>query len=150
MAASPAPNSRASLLAGLRTGGVRSVSGPVPHTASPAGTFNVPRYAPTISSDMLSPTEEDAELDADRARPLGPRCDELTGTPDPTARAPGVLHQAEALELGHQARDRGAHQARAGGQCRARLGPVREQPGEDEGEVGPPDVAVRARLALHA
>ena len=60
MAASPAPNSRASLLAGLRTGGVRSVSGPIPHTASPAGTFNVPRYAP--ASDAFYSSEEEDEL----------------------------------------------------------------------------------------
>jgi len=39
-------NNRASLLAGLRTGGVRSSSGPtmVPHTAAPGGAFNVPRF----------------------------------------------------------------------------------------------------------
>ena len=62
MASSPAPNSRASLLAGLRTGGVRSVSGPVPHTASPAGTFNVPRYAPANNNDALYSSEEEDEL----------------------------------------------------------------------------------------
>jgi hypothetical protein len=44
--ATATPNQRASLLAGLRTGGVRSVSGAaVPHTAAPGGAFNVPRYA---------------------------------------------------------------------------------------------------------
>ena len=62
MATSPAPNSRASLLAGLRTGGVRSVSGPIPHTASPAGTFNVPRYMPTMNGDVLYSQEEEDEL----------------------------------------------------------------------------------------
>ena len=36
-------NNRASLLSGLRTGGVRSVSGP--HSAAPGGSFNVPRFA---------------------------------------------------------------------------------------------------------
>ena len=56
---SPAPNSRASLLTGLRTGGVRSGSGPVPHTASPVGSFNVPRYAP-VSNDAIF--EEENEL----------------------------------------------------------------------------------------
>ncbi|CAL1702293.1 unnamed protein product [Somion occarium] len=47
MATTAAPNHRASLLAGLRTGGVRSTSGPmanVPHTAAPGGSFNMPRY----------------------------------------------------------------------------------------------------------
>jgi len=38
------PNNRASLLAGLRTGGVRSSSLNVPHTAAPSGSFNVSRY----------------------------------------------------------------------------------------------------------
>lgn len=38
-----APNPRASLLAGLRTGGVRSSSAAIPHTAAPGGSFNVPR-----------------------------------------------------------------------------------------------------------
>ena len=38
-------NNRASLLAGLRTGGVRSSSASVPHTAAPGATFNFPRFA---------------------------------------------------------------------------------------------------------
>ncbi|KAJ7706406.1 hypothetical protein B0H17DRAFT_1326064 [Mycena rosella] len=38
-----APN-RASLLAGLRTGGVRSSSN-IPHTAAPGGSFNIPRIS---------------------------------------------------------------------------------------------------------
>ena len=38
-------NNRASLLAGLRTGGVRSSSANVPHTAAPGATFNFPRFA---------------------------------------------------------------------------------------------------------
>ncbi|KAF9779495.1 hypothetical protein BJ322DRAFT_1013266 [Thelephora terrestris] len=38
-------NNRASLLAGLRTGGVRSTSASVPHTAAPGATFNFPRFA---------------------------------------------------------------------------------------------------------
>ncbi|QRW05313.1 hypothetical protein RhiLY_04312 [Ceratobasidium sp. AG-Ba] len=42
----PQANNRASLLAGLRTGGVRSVSGAnVPHTAAPGGSFQIPRFA---------------------------------------------------------------------------------------------------------
>ncbi|KAG9112305.1 Ribosome biogenesis protein erb1, partial [Ceratobasidium sp. 392] len=42
----PHGNNRASLLAGLRTGGVRSVSGAnVPHTAAPGGSFQIPRFA---------------------------------------------------------------------------------------------------------
>ncbi|GJE84616.1 hypothetical protein PsYK624_006920 [Phanerochaete sordida] len=65
MATTPAPNNRAALLAGLRTGGVRSVSGPVgnvPHTAAPAGTFNIPRYSPPVHGGAF-PEEEDEFAD---------------------------------------------------------------------------------------
>ncbi|KAG8693941.1 hypothetical protein FRC08_008801, partial [Ceratobasidium sp. 394] len=42
----PQGNNRASLLANLRTGGVRSTSGiNVPHTAAPGGSFQIPRFA---------------------------------------------------------------------------------------------------------
>ncbi|TFK93898.1 hypothetical protein K466DRAFT_477650 [Polyporus arcularius HHB13444] len=61
MAATPAPNPRASLLAGLRTGGVRSASGPVPHTAAPAGTFNIPRIVTPNMEDNYYPPEEEEE-----------------------------------------------------------------------------------------
>lgn len=44
MSTAPAPNSRASLLAGLRTGGVRSTSGAIPHTAAIGGSFNAHRF----------------------------------------------------------------------------------------------------------
>ena len=59
MASNPTPNSRAALLSGLRTGGVRSVSGPVPHTAAPAGTFNIPRYSPPMYSGSFPEEEEE-------------------------------------------------------------------------------------------
>ncbi|TBU48469.1 hypothetical protein BD309DRAFT_853820 [Dichomitus squalens] len=65
MAATPAPNPRASLLAGLRTGGVRSASGSmpnVPHTAAPAGTFNIPRIITPNQEDNFYPPEEEDEL----------------------------------------------------------------------------------------
>lgn len=65
MASNPTPNSRAALLSGLRTGGVRSVSGPVgnvPHTAAPAGTFNIPRYSPPMHGGAF-PEEEDELAD---------------------------------------------------------------------------------------
>jgi hypothetical protein len=57
-----APTPRASLLAGLRTGGVRSTSSPlanVPHTAAPAGTFNVPHFASQHHSVPLDEEEDD-------------------------------------------------------------------------------------------
>ncbi|KAH9943092.1 uncharacterized protein BXZ73DRAFT_87507 [Epithele typhae] len=60
--ATPAPNPRASLLAGLRTGGVRSSSGPIPHTAAPAGTFNIPRIIAPNQEDNYFPPEEEEEL----------------------------------------------------------------------------------------
>ena len=59
MTSTQAPNPRAHLLAGLRTGGVRSASGPVPHTASPAGSFNIPRR---MNSSPVGLVEEDDEL----------------------------------------------------------------------------------------
>ena len=59
--ATSAPNPRASLLAGLRTGGVRSSSGPVPHTAAPAGTFNIPRIITPNQEDNYYPPEEEEE-----------------------------------------------------------------------------------------
>ncbi|KAI9001227.1 hypothetical protein BD414DRAFT_505012 [Trametes punicea] len=65
MAATPAPNPRASLLAGLRTGGVRSASGPmanVPHTAAPTGSFNIPRIIAPNQEDNFYPPEEEDEL----------------------------------------------------------------------------------------
>jgi len=45
MATAPPPTPRASLLAGLRTGGVRSTSSAIPHTAAPTASFNIPRFA---------------------------------------------------------------------------------------------------------
>ena len=65
MATVPTPNSRASLLAGLRTGGVRSASTPmanVPHTAAPAGTFNIQRHPSAVYNGSLYSTEEEDEL----------------------------------------------------------------------------------------
>ena len=48
-------NNRASLLAGLRTGGVRSSSLDPPHTASPAGSFN-------LRSRTISFSNEDGQI----------------------------------------------------------------------------------------
>lgn len=44
---------RASLLSGLRTGGVRSASGPMPHTAAPGGSFQIPRYPSSSHSGPI-------------------------------------------------------------------------------------------------
>ena len=44
-------NNRASLLAGLRTGGVRSSTLDPPHTASPAGTFNIRPHSTSFSDE---------------------------------------------------------------------------------------------------
>ncbi|KAJ7117405.1 hypothetical protein C8R43DRAFT_902109 [Mycena crocata] len=55
------PNPRASLLSGLRTGGVRSTSATVPHTAAPGGSFNVPRFASQLHSSIF-PEEDDDQI----------------------------------------------------------------------------------------
>lgn len=55
-------NNRASLLAGLRTGGVRSSSANLPHTAAPAGSFNVPRFSSQHSTNIFPEEEEDDQL----------------------------------------------------------------------------------------
>lgn len=52
-------NNRASLLAGLRTGGVRSTSLNVPHTAAPTGSFNISRTPSYTNPAYYSEEEED-------------------------------------------------------------------------------------------
>ncbi|KAJ6574895.1 hypothetical protein B0H19DRAFT_1254535 [Mycena capillaripes] len=51
-----APN-RASLLSGLRTGGVRSASN-IPHTAAPGATFNIPRVSSHLQSSIFPEEDE--------------------------------------------------------------------------------------------
>ena len=65
MASAPAPTHRASLLAGLRTGGVRSASMiGVPHTAAPGASFNIaPRYASGIYNQQCIAEEDDQLAD---------------------------------------------------------------------------------------
>ena len=62
MASAP-PSHRASLLAGLRTGGVRSnpVTG-VPHTAAPGVSFNIPSRFTSATCNQQSFSEEDDQL----------------------------------------------------------------------------------------
>lgn len=56
MATANAPTPRASLLAGLRTGGVRSASANMPQTAAPGtSSFNIPR----INEELYLREEED-------------------------------------------------------------------------------------------
>ncbi|KAF8520114.1 hypothetical protein JB92DRAFT_3082178 [Gautieria morchelliformis] len=63
MATASTPNPRASLLAGLRTGGVRSASQPqVPHTAAITGSFSVPRISNSHPSNSFPEEEEEDEL----------------------------------------------------------------------------------------
>jgi hypothetical protein len=52
-------NNRASLLAGLRTGGVRSSSLNIPHTAAPTGSFNIPRITSYNNPNVYYEEEED-------------------------------------------------------------------------------------------
>ncbi|KAG1780224.1 hypothetical protein EV702DRAFT_964842 [Suillus placidus] len=54
-------NNRASLLNGLRTGGVRSTSMSGPHTAALGGSFNVPRFVSNQHSVFAE--EEDDDMD---------------------------------------------------------------------------------------
>ncbi|KAJ6516089.1 hypothetical protein C8R45DRAFT_231225 [Mycena sanguinolenta] len=75
--ATTSPNSRASLLSGLRTGGVRSTSATVPHTAAPGGSFNVPRFASQLHSSVF-PEEDD---------------DQIVDVPDQTAFASHQAHR---------------------------------------------------------
>ncbi|CAK5263054.1 unnamed protein product [Mycena citricolor] len=60
---STSPNPRASLLSGLRTGGVRSASATIPHTAAPGGSFNVPRLAPQLHGSNFPEEEDDQVLE---------------------------------------------------------------------------------------
>ncbi|KAI0069032.1 hypothetical protein BV25DRAFT_1791126 [Artomyces pyxidatus] len=64
MAAAPPPNPRASLLAGLRTGGVRSASmAGIPHTAAPGASFNVPRFSSASYNNYPAEEEQDELAD---------------------------------------------------------------------------------------
>lgn len=54
-------NNRASLLSGLRTGGVRSTSMSAPHTAALGGSFNIPRF--TSTSIQYPVFAEEDEMD---------------------------------------------------------------------------------------
>lgn len=63
MASAPAPTHRASLLSGLRTGGVRSASmASVPHTAAPGASFNIPSRFPSTTYTQQYIGEEDDQL----------------------------------------------------------------------------------------
>lgn len=53
-------NARASLLAGLRTGGVRSSTIDAPHTASPTGTFDLRRLSSKYHATPFSEEEDQA------------------------------------------------------------------------------------------
>ena len=52
------PHNRASLLSGLRTGGVRSAS--LPHTATPAGSFNLSSFPHTLPT-IAFPDEDEVD-----------------------------------------------------------------------------------------
>jgi len=63
MASAPAPSHRASLLSGLRTGGVRSASmAGVPYTAAPGASFNIPSRFASNAYNQHSIGEEDDQL----------------------------------------------------------------------------------------
>ncbi|KAG6890933.1 hypothetical protein C0995_000890 [Termitomyces sp. Mi166 len=79
MTTAPAPNPRASLLSGLRTGGVRSASASIPHTAAPGASFNVPRFS---SQHHLSNSFIDQEDQLTRQNILVPRQMPVTAAVD--------------------------------------------------------------------
>lgn len=60
MATAHHPSHRASLLNGLRTGGVRATSMSAPHTAAPGGSFNIPRFT---STSFQQPVFDEEDLD---------------------------------------------------------------------------------------
>ncbi|KAG6911647.1 hypothetical protein DXG01_007897 [Tephrocybe rancida] len=62
MTTASAPNPRASLLSGLRTGGVRSTSASIPHTAAPGATFNVSRFPSQQYRPSSFPEDEEDQL----------------------------------------------------------------------------------------
>jgi hypothetical protein len=63
MASANAPTHRASLLSGLRTGGVRTnpITG-IPHTAAPGASFNIPSRFSAATYNQQSFGEEDDQL----------------------------------------------------------------------------------------
>ncbi|KAG6880060.1 hypothetical protein C0992_006872 [Termitomyces sp. T32_za158] len=73
------PNPRASLLSGLRTGGVRSTSASIPHTAAPAASFNVPRFP---SQHHLSAQHDDQLTDMPPQNIFVPRQVPMTAAVD--------------------------------------------------------------------
>ena len=98
MATATTPNSRASLLAGLRTGGVRSASQPhqVPHTAALSGSFSTPRFASTSHPSNPFPEEEEegnelADMTAHSLNFNGTNFNIRQGIPM-TAAADGAVH----------------------------------------------------------
>jgi len=55
-----ANTNRASLLSGLRTGGVRSSSN-IPHTAAPGASFSIPRVTSNLHHSSIFPEEDDEQ-----------------------------------------------------------------------------------------
>lgn len=76
MATASIPNQRASLLSGLRTGGVRTASNPmpVPHTAAAGGSFHVGRFASnSLSQQHFPEEEEDAYVELPQQHAFAPQ-----------------------------------------------------------------------------
>lgn len=100
MTTAPAPNHRASLLSGLRTGGVRSTSTSIPHTAAPGATFNVPRFA---SHHYGSPfPEEDEDQFADTPQQNVFAAHPSARAMPMTAAVDGPNNRFSAQQLGHR------------------------------------------------
>lgn len=72
-------NNRASLLAGLRTGGVRSASN-VPHTAAPGATFAFPRFSPQPRDEEPDYNTESQDIYVPNRIHQGPLTSGVDGT----------------------------------------------------------------------
>ncbi|KAF7301445.1 hypothetical protein MIND_00709800 [Mycena indigotica] len=81
----PAANPRASLLSGLRTGGVRSAA--VPQTAAPGGSFNIPRISSGLHSSIFPEEDEEESVFATHSAPRMPMTAAVDG--------PGFMHQQQ-------------------------------------------------------
>ncbi|KAJ3510055.1 hypothetical protein NMY22_g16090 [Coprinellus aureogranulatus] len=103
-------NNRASLLAGLRTGGVRSSSLNVPHTAAPTGSFNVPRIPSYSNPNVYYEEEEDQFVELPPQQPMYNRAMPLTAAVDgpnnPTAAAAAAAIQSPERHADADAADR--------------------------------------------
>ena len=101
MASAPAPTHRASLLAGLRTGGVRSASmAGVPHTAAPGISFDLPSRFASAAYGQQFIGEEDDQLSDMLSHNMYINAEPRVYQPPNTAAVDGGVNRF-ALQQGH-------------------------------------------------